>query len=585
MSETQQRLFAEFPPITTAEWEAAIQRDLKGADYAKKLLWRTDEGITVKPYYRSEDCKGLDHLDTAPGEFPYTRGTKASAGWRIREEILETDPVAANAAARAALTKGAEEVSFILTPNSDLPTLVKGLEGVPVHFRATGEGVAILKGLADFLRNKPLAGSLDCPLESDIQAAASTARQILRSAPDFRPLAVRCYEFAERGATTVQELGFGLARAVDMVAALTSAGWTAAEAGRALFFSFATGSNYFFELAKLRAARPCWAQIMTAIGVEDPAAQKMVAHCRTARWNKTIYDPYVNLLRATTEAMSAALGGADSITVGAFDEVFRAPGDFSRRLARNTQIILKKEAYMDRVADPAGGSYYVEVLTGSIAREAWRLFQEVETRGGFQNAREWALAEVDKARAAKEAAIATRRRSIVGVNQYPNLHERMLGEIQIEPPPGAPKRGAEVFEAIRLRTERHAASGGKTPKFLLAEMGDLKMRKARSSFVANFLGCAGFEVVTQFFDDVEAAAKGARECTADAVVLCSSDEEYPSLAAPLIQRLGGVPVIVAGYPKDAVNQLQADGVADFIHIRSNAAETLSAWQKRLGVKG
>lgn len=585
MHGAQPRLFAEFAPVTTAEWEAAIQRDLKGADYAKKLLWRTDEGITIKPYYRSEDLKGLDHLDTAPGEFPYTRGTKSSAGWKIREEILETDSAAANAAAHAARAKGAEEVSFLLMPDSDVATLVKGLEGIPVHFRATEEGVAALRALADFLRNQPLAGSLDWPVGSEIQEAAAIARQIIQSAPDFRPFAVRCYEFVELGGTTVQELGFGLARAVDLVAALTSAGWTAAEAGRALFFSFAISSNYFFELAKLRAARPCWAQIMTAFGVEDEAARKMVAHCRTACWNKTIYDPYVNLLRGTTEAMSAALGGADSITVGAFDEAFRTPSDFSRRLARNTQIILKKEAWLDRVADPGGGSYYIEVLTESIGREAWKLFQEVETRGGFQNAREWVRAELEKARVSKEAAIATRRRSIVGTNQYPNLNERMLGEIQIEQSSGTPKRGAEVFETIRLRTERHAASGGKTPKFLLAEMGDLKMRKARSGFAANFLGCAGFEMVTRFFDDVAAAAEGARECMADAIVLCSSDEEYPSLAAPLIQRLDGVPVIIAGYPKDSVDQLKADGVADFIHIRSNAAETLSSWQEKLGVKG
>jgi methylmalonyl-CoA mutase len=282
--------------------------------------------------------------------------------------------------------------------------------------------------------------------------------------------------------------------------------------------------------------------------------------------------------------MSAALGGSDSVAVGSFDETYRQPDEFSKHLARNTQIILKKEAWLDRVADPAAGSYYVEVLTDSIAREAWKLFQQIEAKGGFRKASLFIAEETKKSCAAKEAAIATRRRTVLGTNQYPNLKEKMLPEIKRTPAAGTPKRGAEVFEAIRLRTERHVAAGGKTPTFLLAQIGDQKMRKARAGFVTNFFGCGGFEIVSRSYESAEQAAKAAKDMAADAVVLCSSDEEYTALAGPLVKQ-AGVPVIVAGYPKDAIEQLQKDGVAEFVHVRSNAAGMLIAWQQKLGVKG
>lgn len=572
MSATGEKLFAEFPPVTTAEWEAAIQKDLKGADYAKKLLWKTDEGITVKPYYRSEDAAHLEFTAARP-----------SAEWGICEEIDEQDPAAANAAARNAVARGAEEVIFTVGPEPEVDVLTAGLEGIRTHFRANGHGLEALRAIVDFVQTRPLAGTLDLSPVLWAKEAAPLARRILQSSPGFWPFVVNCSRFAEKGGTTVQELGFGLAEAAEAMAALTSTGLSAEEAVRSLYLSFAIGSNYFFEIAKLRAARSTWAQMIEAWGVSDEELRRPLIHCRTAIWNKTIYDPYVNLLRATTEAMSAALGGADSIAAGPFDETYRRPGDFSRRLARNTQIILKKEAMLDRVIDPAAGSYYVEWLTDAVAREAWKLLQQVESAGGFRKAEQWVFEEIEKSRQARDATVASRRRILVGTNQYPNLQEKMLGEIQ--QPGKFPLRAARVFEDIRLRTERHAAAGGKTPKFLLAEMGDLKMRKARSGFCVNFFGCAGFEMITRYFETVEDAAAAAQKEQADAVVLCSSDPEYPALAAPLCRLLGATPVIIAGYPADSLEELKKAGVADFVHIRSNAAQTLASWQERLGVKG
>jgi methylmalonyl-CoA mutase len=241
---------------------------------------------------------------------------------------------------------------------------------------------------------------------------------------------------------------------------------------------------------------------------------------------------------------------------------------------------------LDRVTDPGGGSYYVEVLTDSVAREAWKLMQEIESAGGYREAEGAGVIseQLGRSRKQKDDAIACRRKIFVGTNQYPNLNERMLDRIELT---GKERsgRGPEIFEEIRLRTERHAAEGGKIPVFLTAEIGDGKMRRARSAFSMDFFGCAGFDLRTESFADVAAIAHAASELGVDGVVLCSSDEEYPALANAAIQALKGIPLIVAGYPKGAIEQLRQYGTADFVHVGSNAAETLAAWQDRLGVRG
>jgi methylmalonyl-CoA mutase len=454
------RLLEEFPPVRTEDWEAAIRTDLKGGDYDKRLVWRTDDGIAVKPYYRAGDVASIPPRTVRPD--------RKTNEW----EVAQVPP----------------------------------------------ENIAVDAG-----------------------------------------------RFEETGATTVQELGFALAEGIEYVAAHRPVEMT---------FSFAIGSSYFFQIAKLRAFRIMWARVLEAFGADV----KTVIHCRTSRWNKSIYDPHVNILRATTEAMSAAIGGADSITIAPFDATYRNPDTASERLALNTHAILQKEAYLERVPDPAAGSYYVEALTDALGAEAWKLMQRIEEFGGFAKAHDSGMvpAEIAVSRAKKETAVAYRRRVFVGVNQYPNLRERMLGKLEAHSG-GDRERGPAIFEDIRLRTE----ASGKTPLFLLAEFGDLKMRKARSQFATNFFGCGGFGIETRHFGNIDDIV--ATPC--DAIVLCSSDLEYDSLAADLIQALKAAgretPVIVAGYPKDSIETLKAAGVADFIHIKSNCAETLARWQERL----
>jgi len=661
------KLNDDFAPVTTAEWNEAVRKDLDGSE-PSKLLWKADEGITVKPFYRAEDLKDLERqLDSAPGEFPFVRGTRAANDWSIRQTIGLADPAQANAAARQALAAGAESIAFTVLPEGatapqrtqgafvslrgvavqsagDMRLLIRGLRGAPLCFRAHQAARAILMlYLAELKDGVEASGSIDFDPLGDLLLEGASARMAdeifadtaevmkfaARKAPELRTLAVRASQFAEAGATAVQEIAFALAAGVEYLSELSERALDVDEICEKIFFVFAVGSNYFFQIAKLRAFRMMWAEAVAQFKPKYADSNKAVVECVTARWGMTAYGAHNNLLRGATEAMSAAIGGCDSIEVTPFDAAVKPSDDFSSRLARNTQIILKQEAYLGRVADPGGGSYYVETLTDSLAREAWKLFQKVEAQGGMLKAIQagFVQQEIANSRRQKDEAIAARRRNLLGVNQYPDPDERVLGTLDRDGnvtslrtsgktpasspaelasqfaeglmlgdcfAPGisaftveklTPYRAAEPFEALRLRTEQHAGQTGHRPRVLLLEFGDLKMRQARASFSMNFFAAAGFEVISAVSGlDPVAAGKAIAERKPDLVVLCSADPQYPVMARPLIEILRqskAIPVIVAGYPKDDIEQLQRDGVADFIHVRSNMLEVLTRWQQQL----
>lgn len=409
----------DFPPIPTAAWEAAILADLNGADYQKKLTWKSEDGIVVKPYYRSEDLP--------PSSVP----TRAAATWQVSE-------------------------------------------------------------------------SLDIPAN-----------------------AINAAQWHEQGATPVQELAFALLAAADKL----EIGDTNIE------FVYAIGSNYFFEIAKLRAARLLWRNLTNALGL-SPSPAKI--HARTALANKSVYDPYTNLLRVTTETLSAAIGGADSITV--------VPARFPARLAPNVQHVIQEEARVDSVPDPAAGSYFIESLTDTLARKAWALFQQnppIEET-------------IATARAARERAFAQRRQVMVGVNNYADADESLHGvPTDID---GAHWRLARPIELIRQRVERHPLP----PHILLLTRGESKLRAA---FCRNFFACAGFKITESSTIDPEA----------NLIVLCATDPEYPAFAAEVLPQ-ANVPVLIAGNPAE-----KPAGIAGYVHLQSNHVDTLNEWLTKLGV--
>jgi methylmalonyl-CoA mutase len=576
-------LLQEFPPVSTQAWEEVIRKDLKGADYARKLIWQTEEGLAVKPYYRAEDCAALDDPDAQPGAFPYARSNRSTGDWRIREEIDAVDPQEANQAALSAVLAGAEEIAFRhanVDNAAGLGMLLANLEEIPVHLENAGKPqlCLLIERLSGRQRLSPVSTGWN-PL-ADLDFAA----EVIAAAPSsLVPFTIHGEEFEESGATAVEEAGFTLAAAIDFIAGMQERKIDADRAAASMAFSFSIGANYFFQIAKLRAFRMIWAQAVESFGGSRKNAKARI-HARTSRWNETIYDPNVNILRSTTETMSAALGGADSISVAPFDECYKTPDEASRRLARNTQIILKQEALLSRVADPGAGAYGLEVITDFIARAGWKSMQKIEAGGGYRKAlADGLIAQaLEKSLAAKEKAVESRRRIFTGTSQHANLSEKALDRIDLSRLSGK-RRGAQIYEQLRLRTERHAALAGKTPRVLLAEIGDARMRAARSNFAANFFGCAGFDLVTRQFPSADEIAAS----EADLIVLCSSDAEYLALATELISKFKTLgretPVIVAGSP-DTTEQLQAAGVADFVHVRSNPIEFLARWQQRLGIK-
>jgi methylmalonyl-CoA mutase len=376
---------SEFPPVATEAWEQAICEDLKGAGYAEKLIWRSPEGFNVKPYYRDEDLAGIDAVNAVPGEFPYLRGIRPIGGWRIREQVDDEDPQDANRFARFAVVAGADEIAFCrvaIANASDLGILLSNLSEVAVHFETAGHATA--SPLIDNLHHRPgvLVLSAGVDWTSDPDASAS----LLAGAPSsFAPFTIHAESFQESGATAVEEAGFALASGVDFLREMQLRAVTPERMAASITFSFAMGPEFFMQAAKLRAFRQVWAQAAESFGVARDGARARI-YARTSRGNRTVSDPHTNALRGTTEAMSAILGGAESIYVAPFDECCGTPDKASRRLARNTQLILREEAFLARVADAAGGSYYVEALTDSIAAGAWKLLQEIESAGGWRKA-------------------------------------------------------------------------------------------------------------------------------------------------------------------------------------------------------
>ncbi|HSV75968.1 MAG TPA: methylmalonyl-CoA mutase family protein [Bacteroidales bacterium] len=606
------RLFDEFPPVSAKQWEEKILADLKGADF-QKLIWSTIDGLSFRPYYRAEDMEKLALEKNQPGEAPFLRGAKTlDNNWEIRQYIDDEDVRKANAKALKALADGAEGLRLNtsgVANAGDLKTLLGGisLSDNPVHFGNCKNYPEFFEWLSGICASDS-RGSLNFdPLgyyvlynrfyhdrDTDLGQAAKLLSLGLKKLPAFRVIMVNGQHFHNAGGSMVQELSFALAQGNEYLVDLTQRGFSIDDIAPRIQFTLAVGSDYFPEIARLRAARVLWAKIVEQYHPKNPESLKMQIHAETSSWNKTIYDPYVNMLRTTTEAMAAALGGADSITVHPYDSAYKKPDEFSERIARNQQLVLKHESYFHEVVDPAGGSYYIEALSQSIGEAAWNLFREIEANGGFIAcvANGMISQKIDESRQKKEADIARRKQVIIGVNQYPNLEESMIDKL--EPTGGLsqmaalkPARGAQAFEALRIAVENHQKKGFEIPKVFLLTFGNLAMRKARAGFATNFFGVSGYRIIDNAgFETLEAGVGEAVASGASMVVFCSSDEEYAGIAPAVEQikkRLPKSLVVVAGYPKELIETLDRAGVDHYIHLRTNILEALTHFNEKLGI--
>ncbi len=679
MSAENDPLFADFPSASYAEWLAAAEASLKGKPFAK-LVSHTYEGITLHPIYQAKDIVDLPHLGSLPGQFPYLRGTSAAGYWQqpwlIAQEMAYPTPAEFNAALKHDLARGQTAVNLIpdrpsreganpdaragqgglsLSTVADFATALDGvnLAETPIFIRCgsgalplgalllaygrqSGTDLAALRGSleADPLGELARRGTLPLPLDEAFDELALLVQGLTTLAPNLDAITLHGYPYANGGASAVQELAFVLTTAVATMRALQERDLDVEAIAGSMQVAFSIGRDFFMEIARLRAARLLWAQVVLAFGGGE-AAQKLVLHGRTLRYNKTLTDAYVNMLRGTTEAFAAAVGGVDSLHVAPFDEEAGPPDAFSRRIARNVQVILQEEANLTRLVDPVGGSWYVEWLTDQVAQRAWALFQEVERQGGMIAALQsgWVQEQVAETAAARAQNLATRKDVLVGTNLYANPEEDLgltiddwrltiddlrqpthksqftshnsqfpisnLHSLIAFAETGAPisqltavlradystkddstispipqQRAAAPFE--RLRAVANAAAT--RPRIFLANMGPLRQHKARADFARDFFTVGGFEVVYPAgFEGVGTAVAAALADGAKAVVICSTDETYPDIVPPLVQQLKAarpdMVVILAGYPKEHVASFKAAGVDEFIYLGADCLAT------------
>ncbi len=612
MAETK-KLFDQFAPVTPEEWRAKAEVDLKGADFEKKMVWRTNEGFNAQPLYRSVDIADLKQTKSLPGEFPYVRGTRHNNDWKVRQNINVDDVKAANAKAIEVLGKGINSLGFHMhNGDVDLKELFKGinLPACEINIHCCPKcAIKYAKELVELCKENgcedTFVGSIAFnpfkrtfkhgePFPGDIVAMATELMNAVKPVAHLRVLSVDSLALNNAGAYIYQELGYALAWGAEWMAMMTEAGFTADEVANRIKFNMGISTVYFMEIAKFRAARELWALIVKQFNPANDYSCMMNVNAETSCFNMTLYDSYVNLLRTQTEAMSAALACVDSIVVTPFDAPYKKSDDFSERIARNQHILLKEESHLDKVVDPAGGSYYVEMLTKNLAEQGWKLFLDVEDKGGFKAALESGdvINAVNATAKERFDKVAKRREQLLGTNQFPNFTEKAADKADAreaccchcgcnhEEADGAvtlnTKRLAEQFEEVRLATE-HAAH---TPKVFMLTIGNLAMRLARAQFSDNFFACAGYELIdNNGFKTVKEGMDAAMEKKADVVVLCSSDDEYAALIPEAVKELDGRAELVLAGPE--TDEFKAMGITNFINVRTNVLATLKAFNAKL----
>ncbi|MCC5813159.1 MAG: hypothetical protein JJT78_00250 [Leptospira sp.] len=629
------QLFTEFPPISIDEWEKVIQKDLKGQDYDKKLIWKTDEDFSVRPYYSEESTSQLK-IPNPPG---------MPNNWNTVEEISISSPQLALERFKKSLDAGADSWKFIsiwnqnevlgldLSSEEEILDFSKSILSALRDFRNTtkfkkpdtirffwdtsSSSPVYIKAWIHAVQNYSLDG---CSIQSYFfqdplsaltvcgefpnsqekvwQSAKENIQLTEKCGKSIRSISVNAINFANSGANLTQELAYALSMGSEYISQLTAKGLKAEQVAAQIVFRFAVGANYFHEIAKLRSFRFLWNQVLEAYGIsEDLRSCEIITE--TSEWNTTLFDPYVNMLRVTTEAMSAILGGSNALLVHPFNHGFQEEDDFSKRISLNVQHLLRHETYMDMVVDPSNGSYYIDSITAQFSENAWKLFQETEGQGGYISAftKEIIQKNVKSISETKRSAILKKKDPILGTSQYPNPTEKLLktskpdpikkakapfpefsGESDIHAPYLTTWRAAEDFEKLRLHMEESAKAKGKKPVVQLFITGNRSMRTARASFVTNFFGVAGFEINNPgAMEDPTNTWESFVQTKPDFLVFCSSDDEYSKICedylSKLKSKLPSTKFFIAGNPPEQ-DKMKALGIDDFIHAKSHLFNTL-----------
>ncbi len=628
---TELALMEGFSVPERAQWLALVEKALKGADFERRLVARTADGLRIAPLYgRAEAPGGL--AGQQPGAAPYLRGASAatvSPPWDIRQIYAEPDAAAANTAILEDLEGGATSLKlhiaapgrFGLAPDAGtLGTALKGvmLDVCPIALEAGEETARAAASLAELWRASNISdkarlgalnadplgvlaatGSLRQPLDAALGEAAALAGSAL-GAPHLTALVADGHPYHAAGASEAQELAAMLATLATYLRVLDGAGIAPADALPKIAINLAVDADQMLGLAKLRAARRLVWQVADACGAGD-AVRQMTFGAETSLRMMAKHDPWVNMLRTTIACATAAMGGAQVITVLPFTWILGRPDKFARRMARNTHLVLQEESWLGRVLDPAGGSFAIEALTADLAATAWKLFQEIEAAGGMAAALTSGHIQGDIAKVAEARAkqLATGRMEMTGVSAFPKLGDDGVkvapwptppspggvGAVHIKPL--AVRRLAEPFEKLRAAAEAHAVSTETPSKVFLACVGDLASHGARATWITNFLAAGGIGAIQSApLTDAAAAASAFKDSGTTIACICGADASYGELGeatAAALKSAGAQRVYLAGRPKDLETALQAAGVDTFIYAGGDALETLGALHKALGI--
>jgi methylmalonyl-CoA mutase len=577
-------LFSPFPTVTAAEWRSKVLQELKGADYAK-IVWNTPDGFAQEPWYNRETS-----LPACVVPF-----RKASNKWEICQQIPADNLAAAAEAAASATSEGADAIEFLFTEPGNLteeklatlfqsPDLLK----VPLYFSGSvGDPAELCRLLSRIPGFDSNAGAiLYDALQTQLLPSALPAAAQLN--PEFRTLAVDTERFHIAGATIPQEIAIALAGVSEYLSTFTDNGISAREAAATIEVVLAFGTSHFSELAKPRALRALWPKLLEAYGVPaDEQSQPRIFARASLRTISTL-DPYTNILRLGTEAVSAILGGCDTLQLAPFDPAGSVSTEFSGRITKNIQLLLKEESGLDRVVDPAAGSWYIETMTASLCSEAWRIFQQIEAAGGFMQAESSGLLAALIAPAAdkRQKEIRTRKRALIGVNRYtvppsPEVEAATQGLAEMS-------GDAAGFEQLRLRALRHASETGTPLRAALWLHGEASKSLRVAAFAEDFLRCGGFSVAPPITLDLETASCSAiLKESPEIVVLCwtGSDDllSVPAISAALREIRPETIVIMASKPPENAAALLEAGLEAFIHLGSDAYALLVALQHKTGV--
>ncbi len=589
-------LFSEFSPVSKAEWIEKATADLKGADFNKKLVWKTLNDLEFQPFYHPNDS--LEYLANTG------KNTEEIINYR---SVTVTQAQKANKAALQAIKQGITGIVFSVKSKLVVADLLQGinLNKVAVSFNLETDATQFAADFFDYVAhniddNQKLRGYFNLNIITDYVTKGTLVSEkfkvlcyLIKQAlpyPNYKAVTVSGTPFINAGSNQVQEVAYTLNALVYMIEQCLDNDIDAEPFFNNLNVQLGIGSEYFIEIAKFRACNSLLTSIAKTYGIGN---LKHTVTAQTATWSTSVTDAHTNMLRATTQAMSAILGNVHGVIIDAYDTAFKDTTDFSNRIAGNITTILKEESYFGKVANPTDGAYYIEQASTAIAKNALELFKSIETQGGFYSAFHTGIIQnqIAEIRQHKIKLISQRRLTMVGVNKYPNLMEKVLANtlssgVEENSKWLTPRRATLEIEAVRRVTEAMVEATKQRPIVELTSFGNLTMRKARAAFAYDFLGVSGFDIWSEkSYTTVTQAAKDSANSASHVVVICSSDQDYDTSALEFVKTFRALNkdkvLLLAGYPVTLIDNLNQAGLNGCIHIKSDIVQTISAIQKQV----